>query len=109
MAYDKELADRIQRELGARAGLGEKKMFGGVGFLLHGNMACGVNRDNLVVRLDPLRSEEALSRPHVQPFTMGGRTMAGWIVVTPQGCQKDQDLKRWIQEGLDFAGSLPPK
>jgi TfoX/Sxy family transcriptional regulator of competence genes len=109
MAYDKELAGRIQRDLGTLTGLEEKKMFGGVGFMLHGNMAWGVHQDNLVVRLDPRRSEKALSKPHVQPFTRGGRSMAGWVVVTPPGCKNDSTLEGWIQHGLDYAGSLPPK
>jgi TfoX/Sxy family transcriptional regulator of competence genes len=109
VSYDQELARRIKIQLGALAGLEEKKMFGGVGFLLKGNMACGVNKDDLVVRLDPRRSEDALSRPHVKPFSMSGRTMAGWIMVSPQGCKKDEDLKKWIREGIDYAGSLPPK
>lgn len=109
MAYDQELARRIRVAIGPLDGVEEKKMFGGVGFLLHGNMACGVIQNNLVVRLSPARTEDALSRPHVQPFTMGGRTMGGWITVVPPGCKKDKDLKSWIQEGLDFAGSLPPK
>lgn len=109
MAYNLELARRIRIQLGSLAGVEEKKMFGGVGFLVNGNMDCGVNRENLVVRLDPKRSEEALARPHGKPISMGGRSMTGRIVVAPQGSKNDKDLKTWIREGLDEAGSLPPQ
>ncbi|MGD0610588.1 MAG: TfoX/Sxy family protein [Anaerolineales bacterium] len=109
MPYNLELARRIRIQIGSLAGLEEKKVFGGVGFLLNGNMACGVNQENLVVRLDPKRSEDALAKPHVKPFSMGSRSMAGWIVVSPQGCKNDEDLKTWIREGIDYSGFLPPK
>ena len=109
MAYNQELTKRIRTLLIHHRGVEEKKMFGGVGFLLNGNMACGVYKEDLIVRLDPQRSEDALAKPHIQPFRMGGRTMAGWITVSPQGCKKDEDLKKWIREGIAHAGSLPPK
>jgi TfoX/Sxy family transcriptional regulator of competence genes len=109
MTFDQGLSRRIRVLLGSMDGLEEKKMFGGVGFLLNGNMVCGVNRDNLVLRLAPERAQAALAKPHVQPFTMGGRSMAGWIVVTPEGCRQDKDLKKWVQESLAYIASFPPK
>jgi hypothetical protein len=84
-------------------------MFGGIGYMLHGNMACGVNQDTLIVRVGPDRYEEALSRPHTKVFDMTGRPMRGWIVVTPEGIEEDDKLEQWIQQGVDFALSLPPK
>ena len=109
MAYDQDLARRIRVQLGPLNGLEEKKRFGGVGFLLKGNMACGVNLDDLVIRLAPERAKIALINPFVQPFTMGGRSMAGWIVVRPEGCKRDRDLKKWVQESLAYIASFPPK
>jgi TfoX/Sxy family transcriptional regulator of competence genes len=109
MAYDEGLAQRIQDSLQETPGLVEKKMFGGIGYMLHGNMACGVNQDTLIVRVGPDRYEEALSRPHTKVFDMTGRPMRGWIVVTPEGIEEDDKLEQWIQQGVDFALSLPPK
>jgi TfoX/Sxy family transcriptional regulator of competence genes len=109
MAYDEGLAQRIQGSLQETPGLVEKKMFGGIGYMLHGNMACGVNQDTLIVRVGPDRYEEALSRPHTKVFDMTGRPMRGWIVVTPEGIEEDDKLEQWIQQGVDFALSLPPK
>ena len=109
MAYDEGLAHRIREELVELAGLDEKKMFGGVGYMLRGNMACGVNKDDLIVRVGPARYEEALAQPHTRVFDMTGRPMKGWIVVTPDGYESDDDLKDWVQQGVDFALSLPAK
>ena len=95
--------------LSDRSGLVEKKMFGGVGFMLQGNMACGVNKDDLIVRVGPERYEEAVIRPHAKEFDMTGRPMKGWVVVTPPGYENDEDLESWVGEGVDFALSLPPK
>jgi TfoX/Sxy family transcriptional regulator of competence genes len=109
VAYSEALAKRIREILQGLPDMEEKKMFGGVGFLLQGNMACGVNKQDLIVRLDPARTEEALARPHVRPFGMGGRTMQGWIMVAPEGYESDSDLRDWVQQGVDFALSLAPK
>jgi TfoX/Sxy family transcriptional regulator of competence genes len=87
----------------------EKKMFGGIGYMLQGNMACGVNQDTLIVRVGPDLYEEALSRPHTRVFDMTGRPMKGWVVVAPEGIEEDDDLDQWIQQGVDFALSLPAK
>jgi TfoX/Sxy family transcriptional regulator of competence genes len=109
MAYDEGLAQRIREALGDLPGLVEKKMFGGVGFMVHGNMACGVHKDALVVRVGPKEHKEALARPHTRPFDITGRPMTGWVMVAPEGCQSDEDLKDWVKDGVDFAITLPPK
>ncbi len=109
MAYDEGLAQRILDVLGDRGGLEPKKMFGGVGYMLRGNMSVGVHGDELIVRVGPKRYEEALQRPHARPFDMTGRPMKGWIWVGQEGFEDDVDLERWIQLGVDFALSLPPK
>ena len=109
MAYDEGLAERIGDMLGEQPGLVEKKMFGGVGFLLHGNMACGVHKDALIVRVGPERYAEALKRPHTRPFDMTGRPMKGWVMLAADGYEADDDLSSWVQQGIDFALSLPPK
>ena len=109
MAYDEGLAQRIQEILGDQPELVEKKMFGGVGFIVHGNMACGVNKENLIVRVGPERYSTALSRPYTRLFDLTGRPMTGWVVVEPPGFESDDALETWVQEGVDFALSLPPK
>jgi TfoX/Sxy family transcriptional regulator of competence genes len=109
MPYDDLLATRLRAALGPLPGLVEKKMFGGVGFLLHGNMACGVYRDDLIVRVGPEAYPAALARPHVKHFDITGRAMKGWVMVEPQGCVNEADLKDWVEQGLAFARSLPPK
>ena len=100
---------RIQEILGDQPELVEKKMFGGVGFIVHGNMACGVNKENLIVRVGPERYSTALSRPYTRLFDLTGRPMTGWVVVEPPGFESDDALETWVQEGVDFALSLPPK
>lgn len=109
MAYDEGLTQRIEEVLGDRPDLVAKKMFGGVGFMLQGNMACGVNKDHLVVRVGPERYEQALSQPYVQEFDITGRPMKGWVIVEPAGYESEENLKQWIQQSVDFALSLPAK
>lgn len=109
MPYDEGLAQRILDALGERDGLESKKMFGGVGYMLRGNMSVGVHGDELIVRVGPRRYEEALRRPHARPFDMTGRPMKGWIWVGQEGFEDDEDLDAWVQLGVDFALSLPPK
>jgi hypothetical protein len=109
MAYDEGLAQRVRRVLGEKPGLVEKKMFGGIGYLVQGNMACGVNRGDLIIRVGPEQYEAALSRPNTRPFDLTGRPMKGWVVVEPDGYEAEDDLKGWVEEGLGFALSLPPK
>ena len=84
-------------------------MFGGVGFMLQGNMACGVNGADLIVRVGPERYESALAEPHTKLFDMTGRPMKGWVVVIPEGYEANGDLKAWVQRGVAYAMSLPAK
>jgi TfoX/Sxy family transcriptional regulator of competence genes len=109
MAYDEGLAQRIEELLADQPNLVGKKMFGGIGYMVRGNMACGVNKDNLIVRVGPERYREALAQPHAREFDMTGRPMKGWVMVGPEGCASDDALKTWVQQGLDFARTLPPK
>jgi len=109
MPFDQILAKRIRDELTSISGLEEKKMFGGVGFLIRGNMACGVHKEDLIVRVGPAGYAEALAQSHARPFDMTGRPMAGWIMVSPGGFAADDDFKRWIKQGVEFAQTLPVK
>jgi len=109
MAYDEELASRIREELAQFPGLEEKKMFGGVGFLIRGNMAVGVHGQDLIVRVGRERYEEALSRPHARLFDISGRPSVGWVLVAPDGYEVERDLRQWINQGVEFAQSLPAK
>lgn len=109
MAYDEALADRIQGILTGQPGLETKKMFGGVGFMVQGNMACGVHKDMLIVRVGPDAYEHSMAYPHTRPFDITGRAMKGWVMVEPDGFTHLADLEQWVQAGLDFALTLPPK
>jgi len=109
MAFDSALAERIRKRLGKRAGLTEKKMFGGLAFLMRGNMCCGVHGSELIVRLDPAESDRALKQPHTRLFDISGRPMKGWLLVGPGGVATDADLGRWVERAAGYAGSLPPK
>ena len=111
MAYDEALAGRVRQLLDTYAlpGLSEKKMFGGVGYLVGGNMACGVHQDWLNVRVWPERYDMALAEPDVRVFDMTGRPMRGWVTVAPEGRRSDQALDAWIRQGVDFALTLPEK
>jgi TfoX/Sxy family transcriptional regulator of competence genes len=109
MAYDQELARRISVIMKNSPDWVEKKMFGGVGFLINGNMACGVHKDNLIVRLPEAESDQALKLPNVTVFDMTGRPMKGWIMVKPAGVKTDKELRKWVERSADFASSLPKK
>lgn len=109
MAYDEGLARRIRGIMVGLPGYIERKMFGGVGYMLRGNMACGVNGDDLIVRVGPQGYEEALAQPHTKEFDMTGRPMKGWVVVTADGVESDDQFEAWVQQGVGFALSLPPK
>jgi TfoX/Sxy family transcriptional regulator of competence genes len=109
LAYDEFLAARIRAALSGKPGLKEKKMFGGVGFLLDGNMACGVHKDVLIVRTGPERYAEALAHPHTHPFDMTGKPMTGWVTVSSVGFASEEDLLFWLRQGVDFTLTLPPK
>ena len=109
MAYDEELAERVREQLAPHRGLAEKAMFGGVAFLLDGNMAVGLSGDELMVRVGPDRFDEVLARPHTRPFDMTGRPMKGWILVSAEALCGARELADWVAEGVAFARSLPPK
>jgi TfoX/Sxy family transcriptional regulator of competence genes len=109
MAYDETLAARIRTALEGRETIVERAMFGGLGFLYHGNMCVGVRGDSLIARLGD-RGDEALQEPHVRPFDAGrGRTMTGWLLVDPPGIESTEDLEAWVDRAVAFTGSLPPK
>lgn len=108
MAYDEGLAARVRALLADRTDVSERKMFGGLTFMVGGNMCCGVNGDELIVRLDPDREDEALARRHARPMDLTGRPMRGFITVQPAGLKGDR-LNRWVQEAVARAESLPPK
>jgi hypothetical protein len=109
MAYDARLAERVQRLLVWRKGVTEKKMFGGLAFMLHGKMFCGVLKDDLVVRVGPVAYEKALSRTHARPMDFTGRPLKGYVFVGPGGSKTDKMLAKWIEEGVEFASSLTRK
>jgi TfoX/Sxy family transcriptional regulator of competence genes len=109
MAYDEGLAARLRDLLEDTRGADERAMFGGLAFLLRGNMCCGIIGDELIVRVGPERYEHALAQPHTRVFDLTGRTMKGWVVVTADGYETDEALAAWVRQGVDFALSLPPK
>jgi TfoX/Sxy family transcriptional regulator of competence genes len=109
MSYDLEVAGRVRQLLSSHDEVTEKKMVGGLSFLLNGNMCCGVADSDLMVRVGAGQREQALREPHVQPMTFGGRALSGFIRVEPAGFAADADLASWVQRGLDVAGGLPPK
>jgi len=109
MPYDQDLARRIRKEMGNLSGLTEKEMFGGVGFLLNGNMACGVHKDKLIVRVGPANYDKALAAPVARQFDITGRPMKGWVMVEAGGFATERALKDWVRQGIEFARTLPPK
>lgn len=110
MAYDEELVGRVRKVLARRKALTEKKMFGGLTFLMQGNMCCGVTKhDDLVLRLGPERSEKALKQQHVRACDFTGRPLKGMVIVEPAGYTTDSGLRKWVKQAADFASSLPAK
>lgn len=109
MAYDAGLVERVRDALSGQVELTERRMFGGVAFMIRGNMACGVLEDGLVVRVGRERYEEAVMEVDTKPLDISGRPMTGWVVVEPPGHASDDGLIRWVKEGLDFALTLPAK
>jgi len=109
MAFDEALAERIRTRLDAEPGVTEKRMFGGLAFLVEGNMCVGVHKDDLVARVGPEVGEAALDRPGARPFDITGRPMNGWILVSSDAVDNDPDLAAWVGDALAFARSLPPK
>lgn len=109
MAYDEDLAERIRDELAPVADVVEKKMFGGVSFLINGNMAVGVIGDEMCVRTGSSEFETLLAEPGARIFDFSGRPMKGWVMVGPAGLATDQSFTRWVERGVGYASSLPPK
>ena len=109
MAFDERLAERIRGSLGRRKGLVEKKMFGGIAFLLNGNMCVAVHTTDLIVRLAPEETDAALAKPHTRRFDLTGRPMRGWILVEPAGLKTEAQLSKWVEVAAKYAGSVPAK
>ena len=109
MAFDEKLAARIRAVLSGQPHLAERKMMGGLCFMIDGNMCCGVTGDALMVRVGQDGYAEALAKPHVRPLEFGGRRPSGFVLVDPAGHRTPASLTRWIQVGLDIAAALPPK
>jgi TfoX/Sxy family transcriptional regulator of competence genes len=109
MPFSEALAERIRHALTRRKNVEEKKMFGGVGFLLNGNMLVGVWKDSLIVRLGAEESDAALKEPHVTEFNITGRAMKGWILVEPGGLEHDKELSAWVDKAVNFVRTLPAK
>ena len=109
MAYDEKFATRIRKALGKRKGLVAKQMFGGIAFLLNGNMCVGIHKDELIVRLEPDETGAMLARPHTRIFDLTGRPMKGWILVAPKGIATAAQLAKWIAIAVAYARTLPVK
>jgi len=110
MAYDEDLANRIRELIAMEAGLTEKKMFGGLAFLIGGNMSVGVSgQGGLMVRIDPAETDALVEKPHARPFEMRGRAMQGWLRVDADGVRTKRELEPWVRRGVAYARSLPAK
>jgi hypothetical protein len=109
MAYSEELAERIREAIDGRPGVTERKMFGGIAWMVNGNMACGIIGEDLMVRLEREEADAAQVEEHVGPMDFTGRPMRGFVVVEAAGIVEPADLGRWVDAGADFAASLPPK
>jgi TfoX/Sxy family transcriptional regulator of competence genes len=110
MAYDEHLADRIRELLGAQKGVEEKRMFGGLAFLINGNMSVAASgRGGLMVRVPPADTDKLLTREHVEPMVMAGRETRGWLRVSDDGVRTKRQLQSWVARGVGYAKTLPPK
>jgi hypothetical protein len=110
MAYDEELANRIRELIATEAGVIEKRMFGGLAFLIAGHMSVSVSgRGGLLLRCDPADTEQLRAKPHAGPFEMRGRVIDGWLRIHAEGVRTKRQLERWVARGVDYARSLPPK
>jgi hypothetical protein len=110
MAYDEDLADRIRELLSEQRGMTEKRMFGGLAFLINGNMAVSASgQGGLLVRVEPGETDRLTSRAHVLRFEMRGRPMSGWLRVETEGVRTNRQLETWVARGVAYARSLPPK
>ena len=109
MVFDEGLTQRVREILSDWPGYEEKNMFGGIGFILHGNMACGVIREDLIIRVGAENYTRALLEPDVELFDMTGRAMKGWVVIKEPGYRADNSLKSWVEQGAAYALTLPAK
>jgi TfoX/Sxy family transcriptional regulator of competence genes len=109
MAYDEQLAERVRGALAGEAGVAERKMFGGLAFMHSGNMSCGIIRDTLMVRVGAAQYADALAQPYTREIDVTGRPMTGMVIVEPAGLTSDEALTDWVQRGVRYASSLPPK
>jgi len=109
MAYSAELADRIRNKLARRSGVVERKMFGGLGFMIGGNMCCGVDQNELLVRVPRADFERLIARPHARAMAFPGRRVTGFVMVAEAGWKDAKSFARWLKIGTDYAVSLPPK
>ena len=109
MAFNEQLADRTREILASNPTLTEKRMFGGVCFLLGGNMVCGVSKDDLMLRMDAKRADELVERPHARPMDFTGRPMKGYLFVGSEGLKTEKQLREWLAPAVEYVQSLPPK
>ena len=109
MPFDENLASRLRKLVTGDFAVKEMRMFGGLAFMVNGHMCCGIVRENLVVRTSPEDSDKLLAKPHTKPMDFTKRPMKGFLYVLPAGYRTDSALKKWLQCGLDFVLSLPPK
>ena len=109
MAYDEKLAQRLSRLIARRMDFYEQKMFGGLGFLLRGNMCFGIWKDSLILRLGERQAQIALKNKNVKPFDITGRAMKGWVMVVPAGMRSEDTLREWVTQAINFVVQLPRK
>ena len=109
MGYDESTAERVRRILSAQQDIAEKRMIGGLSFMVKGSMCCGLTGTALMVRVGPDAMEGTLAEPHVRPMEFAGRALAGFVCVAPEGYRSDTALATWIQRGIDFVATLPAK
>jgi hypothetical protein len=110
VAYDEDLANRIRELVSSEQGVSEQRMFGGLAFLVNGNMSVSASgQGGLLLRIDPPETDALLQRPHARPFQMRGRVMQGWLLVDPEGVRTKRQLERWVARGVAYARSLPGK
>jgi TfoX/Sxy family transcriptional regulator of competence genes len=110
MSYDEDLANRIRELIAGEPGVAEKRMFGGLAFLVGGNMSVAVSgQGGLMVRVEPQDTETHVAKPHVRRMEMRGRAMNGWLLVDDEGLRTREQLEPWVKLGVAYARSLPPK
>jgi hypothetical protein len=109
MPYDEQLASRVRGQIGRKSGLVEKKMFGGLAFLINGNMSVGIHGSELIVRIAPEATDAALKEPGTRIFDITGRPMKGWLLVGGPAVKNEKSLVGWVKRGIEYASSLPKK